>query len=66
MTSTKSVNVDVCIEKLEYEVKYANSRGFVTVKARLLEMAINALEQQQARLAVLQTEHIGLAVSEKL
>lgn len=66
MTSHTATNVDVLIMKLKIEIKGANRGTFTTCKVALLEMAVRALEQQQAEIAALkapQTEHIGLAVS---
>lgn len=63
MTSTSTVNIQICINKLKAETKFANGRGFVTIKVALVEMAIKALEQQQSQIAATQGEHIGLAVS---
>lgn len=64
MTSHTTINIDILIAKLNYEIARAGGKTYVPpVTAALLKMAVRALEQQQAQLAALQGEHVGLAVA---
>lgn len=63
MTSHTATNVDILIAKLNHEIDRAGGKTYAPpIKAALLQMAVRALEQQQAQIAALQGEHIGLAV----
>lgn len=59
MTIHTTVNVDLCIAKLLLtleRVERGLNKNYAQVDAALIEMAVRALEQQQARIAELEAD----------
>lgn len=58
MTIHTTVNVDLCIAKLLLTLERVGrglNKNYAQVDAALIEMAVRALEQQQARIAELES-----------
>lgn len=51
---TTLINIDLLIAKLQMTIDDAKGATFVTTKTALLEMAMRAIEQQQAQILALQ------------
>lgn len=59
MTIHTTVNVDLCIAKLLLTLERVGrglNKNYAQVDAALIEMAVRALEQQQARIAELEAD----------